>query len=51
MTWQPIDSSSPENWVLINNNQPPVGFILLQTGLENFLVQERGSSPTRIQLE
>jgi hypothetical protein len=32
---------------------PPVitGFILLQTGFEEFLLQESGSPPTRIQLE
>jgi hypothetical protein len=32
---------------------PPVilGFILLETGLENFLLQESGLPPTRIELE
>lgn len=32
---------------------PPVvlGFLLLETGLEEFLLQETGTPPTRIQLE
>jgi hypothetical protein len=31
---------------------PPItGFLLLETGLENFLLQETGTPPTRIQLE
>ena len=31
---------------------PPItGFLLLETGLENFLLQETGTPPTRLQLE
>lgn len=29
----------------------PAGFILLETGFEEFLLQETGTLPTRIQLE
>jgi hypothetical protein len=30
---------------------PVLGFILLETGFEEYLLQETGSPPTRIQLE
>jgi hypothetical protein len=48
MTWTLIDDDQTPSWQV--TTQEVIGFILLQTGSGEFLLQESGSPPTRIQL-
>lgn len=56
-TWASVNDNQNPNWQGVNDQQvnswsivSSSGFILLETGVKDFLLQESGSSPTRLQL-